>query len=149
MTAIKQPNLSRNQRYVVLLIVYAIVLFVAYLIAYFLRFEGEMLKELKKTWNVWIWVWPLQLIALVRTGQFSSLLSFFSIPDLKRVSIGLGAVTVGLFIGRWSGIYEMSSAVILLNGILAILGISMTRLAFRVIRQGSSSDGDTKGQPCH
>ena len=145
MTVIQQPNLSRNQRYVVLLIVYAIVLVVAMFLAYWLRFEEDMFKELKKTvWDVWIWVWSLQLIALALTGQFSSLLSFFSIPDLKRLSIGLGAVTVGLLV-VWSfidGVYEMSRGAIILDGMVAVLGISMTRLAFRLIRQGTSSAGD-------
>jgi len=146
MTAIQQPDLSRNQRYVVLLIVYAIVLVGATVIAYLLRFEFDIPPEHQRVIKgVWPWVWLMKLIALAITGQFSSLLSFFSIPDLKRLSIGLGAVitpTLGLFIVRKFGVYEMSIAVILLDVILAILGISMIRLAFRVIRQGTSLDGD-------
>ena len=146
MTAIRQPNLSRYHRYVVLLIVYAIVLSIAAtVLAYWLRFEGDWFKELNKTlWPVWICAWSIQLIALALTGQFSSLLSFFSIPDLKRLSIGLGVVTAGLLV-VWSfiqGVYEMSRGAIILDGIAAVLGISMTRLAFRLIRQGTSSDGD-------
>jgi FlaA1/EpsC-like NDP-sugar epimerase len=144
MTAIRQPNLSRNQRYGILLIVYAIVLVGATSLAYGLRFDFVVPIEHQRTvQQVWIWVWPIKLIALALTGQFSSLLSFFSIPDLKRLSVGLGAVTVGLLI-VWSfidGVYEMSRAAILLDGIVAILGISMTRLAFRLIRQGTSSTG--------
>ena len=34
--------------------------------------------------------------ALAIVGQFSSLLSFFSIPDLKRLGLGMGVVTAGL-----------------------------------------------------
>jgi len=143
MGTIRQPNLSRNQRYVVLLIVYVLVLAGATFLAYWLRFEFEVPPEHQRVIKeVWAWVWLIKLIALALTGQFFSLLSFFSIPDLKRLSIGLGGVTVGLFIVWSFGIYEMSSAVILLDGILAILGISMIRLAFRMIRQGTSSEGD-------
>ena len=94
-----------------------------------------------------MWVWPIKLIALSLAGQFSSLLSFFSIPDLKRLAFGLGLVTAGLLF-VWNFMpwdYEVSRGAIILDGIVAFLGISMIRLAFRLIRQNTSSVGS--GEP--
>ena len=111
-----QHNLSRNQRCAILLVVYTFVLVAATFLAYGLRFDFVVPIEHQLTiMKVWIWVWPIKLIALGLAGQFSSLLSFFSIPDLKRLGFGLGAVTVGLLLARtfieWD--YEMSRQAII------------------------------------
>tara|TARA_B100001123_G_scaffold213839_1_gene241437 strand:- start:7835 stop:9664 length:1830 start_codon:yes stop_codon:yes gene_type:complete len=138
-------NLSRNERFMILLVVYAFVLVTSTLLAYGLRFDFAVPTEHQLSiLKVWMWVWPIKLIALALAGQFSSLLSFFSIPDLKRLGFGLGVVTMGLLF-VWSFMpwdYEVSRGAIILDGIVAFLGISMIRLAFRLIRQNTSLAGD-------
>ena len=72
-------------------------------------------------------------------GQFSSLLSFFSLPDLKRLGVALGLITVGM-LGLWhvgESIHSMSRGVIVLDGVLSFLGVAACRLIFRLIRQGT------------
>ena len=141
-------NLSRNERFMILLVVYAFVLVTSTLLAYGLRFDFAVPTEHQLSiLKVWMWVWPIKLIALALAGQFSSLLSFFSIPDLKRLGFGLGVVTMGLLF-VWSFMpwdYEVSRGAIILDGIVAFLGISMIRPAFRLIRQNTSSAGG--GEP--
>ena len=141
-------NLSRNQRFIILLVVYTFVLVTSTFLAYGLRFDFAVPTEHQLSiLKVWVWVWPIKLIALSLAGQFSSLLSFFSIPDLKRLAFGLGLVTAGLLF-VWNFMpwdYEVSRGAIILDGIVAFLGISMIRLAFRLIRQNTSSVGS--GEP--
>ena len=145
-----QHNLSRNQRFAILLVVYTFVLVAATFLAYGLRFDFAVPIEHQRTLlQVWVWVWPVKLIALALAGQFSSLLSFFSIPDLKRLFFGLSAVTAGLLFVwafvEWS--YEISRGAIILDGIVAFLGICMIRLSFRLIRQNTSSGIDGEPTP--
>ena len=94
--------------------------------------------------KIWFWVWLLKIVALAAAGQFSSLLSFFSIPDLKRLSLGIGGVTAGLLV-LWNVndlTHQMSRGAIILDGMASFLGLSMTRLAFRLVRQGGDVGND-------
>ena len=139
MTDIKSPNLTRIQRYIVRFFIYIIVLVAATFLAYGLRFDFVIpIEHQLHIRKIWFWVWPLKIAALAIAGQFSSLLSFFSIPDLKRLCLGTGIVTAGLLM-MWSindVVHHMSRGAIILDGIASFLGLSMTRLAFRLVRQG-------------
>ena len=142
MSILQPPNLSRNQRFAVLLVLYLAVLSAATWVAYGLRFDFDVpsdhQRHIKK---IWVWVWASKLLALAVAGQFSSLLSFFSLPDLKRLGLALGVVTLGLF-GQWYAVDvvgEMSRGVIVLDGILSFLGLASCRLGFRLVRQGAGS----------
>ena len=84
-------------------------------------------------------MWASKLGVLAAAGQFSSLLSFFSLPDLKRLGVALGLITVGM-LGLWhvgESIHSMSRGVIVLDGVLSFLGVAACRLIFRLIRQGT------------
>ena len=142
MSILQPPNLSRGQRFAVLLVLYLAVLSAATWVAYGLRFDFDVpsdhQRHIKK---IWVWVWASKLLALAVAGQFSSLLSFFSLPDLKRLGLALGVVTLGLF-GQWYAVGvvgEMSRGVIVLDGILSFLGLASCRLGFRLVRQGAGS----------
>ena len=115
-------NLSRNERFIILLVVYTFVLVASTFLAYGLRFDFSVPAEHQLSiLKVWVWVWPIKLIALSLAGQFSSLLSFFSIPDLKRLAFGLGVVTASLLF-VWNFMpwdYEVSRGAIILDGIVA------------------------------
>ena len=120
MTDIKSPNLTRIQRYIVLFFIYIIVLVAATFLAYGLRFDFVIpIEHQLHIRKIWFWVWPLKIAALAIAGQFSSLLSFFSIPDLKRLCLGTGIVTAGLLM-MWSindVVHHMSRGAIILDGI--------------------------------
>lgn len=140
-----QPSkLSRGQRFAVLLVLYLAVLAAATWVAYGLRFDFAVpLDHQHHIIEIWVWVWAVKLLALAIAGQFYSLLSFFSLPDLKRLGVALGIVTLGLF-GQWyavDAVGEMSRGVIVLDGILSFLGLAACRLGFRLVRQGTGSNG--------
>jgi FlaA1/EpsC-like NDP-sugar epimerase len=142
MSILQPPNLSRNQRFAVLLVLYLAVLAAATWVAYGLRFDFDVPSDHQRhIKEIWVWVWASKLLALAVAGQFSSLLSFFSLPDLKRLGLALGVVTLGLF-GQWYAVDvvgEMSRGVIVLDGILSFLGLASCRLGFRLVRQGAGS----------
>ena len=142
MTDIKSPKLTRNQRAIVLFFIYGIVLIAATFLAYGLRFDFAIpIEHQLHIRKIWIWVWLLKITALAIVGQFSSLLSFFSIPDLKRLGLGMGVVTAGLLM-MWNindVFHQMSRGAIILDGMASFLGLSMTRLGFRLVRQGGDA----------
>ena len=151
MDFLKPPNLSQWQRMVVLLVIYTIVLVTATWLAYGMRFDFFVpVQHQSEIGRIWVWVWAVKLLALALAGQFSSLLSFFSLPDLRRLGLALGVVTVGMF-GSWYVTYQewhvldamvgMPRGVILLDGILSFLGLAMCRLGFRLIRESSGNRG--------
>ncbi|MBT5846752.1 MAG: polysaccharide biosynthesis protein, partial [Verrucomicrobiales bacterium] len=148
MSLLQPPNLSRGQRFAVLLALYLAVLSAATWVAYGLRFDFAVpLNHQRHVIEIWVWVWATKLLALAVAGQFSSLLSFFSLPDLKRLGWALGVVTLGLF-GQWYAVDvvgEMSRGVIVLDGILSFLGLAACRLGFRLVRQGMGSSGVQQG----
>ena len=108
-------------------------LIAATFLAYGLRFDFAIpIEHQLHIRKIWIWVWLLKITALAIVGQFSSLLSFFSIPDLKRLGLGMGVVTAGLLM-MWNindVFHQMSRGAIILDGMASFLGLSMTRLGF-------------------
>ncbi len=137
------PTLSQRQRMAVLLVTYSAVIVTATWLAYGLRFDFVVpLKHRFEIGQIWIWVWVIKLMALALTGQFSSLLSFFSLPDLQRLGLALGLVTTGLFVSwhLFAVVEGMPRGVILLDGIISFLGLSMCRLGLRVTREGMVDD---------
>ena len=140
MSFLRPPNLTQLQRILVLLGVYSVVLIAATWVAYGLRFDFEVPEIHERQFGaVWPWVWASKLVVLAAAGQFSSLLSFFSLPDLKRLGVALGLITVGM-LGLWhvgESIHSMSRGVIVLDGVLSFLGVAACRLIFRLIRQGT------------
>ena len=140
MSIFHAPNLSRKQRIAVLLVLYLAILVAATGLAYLLRFEFNVPPEHQLHFKeIWVWVWAVKLLALAVAGQFYSLLSFFSLPDLKRLGIALGVVTIILF-AQWyaiDAVHKMSRGVIVLDGILSFLGLAACRLGFRLVRQSA------------
>ena len=149
MNLLNAPTLSQRQRVAVLLVIYSAVLVTATWLAYGLRFDFDVpLKHRFEIGQIWIWVWIIKLMALAMTGQFSSLLSFFSLPDLRRLGLALGLVTTGLFVSRHlfavvEGMEGMPRVVILLDGIISFLGLSMCRLGLRLIRENRGNAAKT------
>ena len=73
-------------RKVVLLLFYAGGLALGFCLAYELRFDFAMDENSKQLLFAFLpWVVALQLILLVVFGQFEGLLSYFSLPDLRRL----------------------------------------------------------------
>ena len=142
-------KLSRWERHVLLLLVYSGVLVLSFLLAYQVRFEFVVPPEYG--WH-FIRIWPvvvaLKLACLWLFGQFSSLLTYFSLPDLRRVALALGAPFLGM-LGWWYFLGGMEQSpvvprgVIIIDAMLSFAGVVFARVLFRLIREREFRLGQT------
>jgi FlaA1/EpsC-like NDP-sugar epimerase len=141
---LSQFTLSKNQRAILLAFIYVDILIFSTWLAYNLRFDFGVLPAEHKPHmrTIWSWVWLVKLGALWATGQFSSLLSYFSLPDLKRIAIGQLPITLALIIGWYcvEALHFMSRSVIIMDAMISLLGISAMRLMFRILRLRTDVD---------
>ena len=138
----KRPELLRfpGVRSGLLLILYSVVLALSYWLAYQLRFDFHFAVvdpyADRLHLNIW-WAVPVQLIWLYMFGQFSGLLSYFSLPDLRRLSYANLAGSASIFAVGYltDSLYSTPRGVVLLNFLLSFLGLSVLRVGFRTIRE--------------
>ena len=137
----KPPNYSNTQRGVILVLLYLLVMVAATVMAYAIRFDFSMESfalPYDRIGPVWVGVWIAKLAALAWAGQFASLLSFFSLPDLRRLALALGPVSLVLLVAWYSGMLDhVSRSVIVLDGILGLAGMVLCRLGFRLVRENA------------
>ena len=136
------PALGRK---LVIGIAYACVLFGARWFAYQLRFDFDIpaSSPISRTFPLsWAWEIPVQMAYLYAFGQFSGLISYFSLPDLKRLFLALGLATFTLFVARSIGLawslgpaFTVSRGILVSDFFLAIAGLASLRLAFRIARE--------------
>ena len=132
-------------RKMVIGIAYAGVLFGARWLAYQLRFDFEIPegRDIAKSFPLsWAWEIPVKLAYLYAFGQFSGLMSYFSLPDLKRIFFALGLATGTLFVARsvglmWSleALFTVSRGILVSDFFFSIAGLTSLRLAFRIARE--------------
>ena len=98
-------KINRPQRYLILLVVYSGALVLSYLLAYQIRFDFAVPPEYQGHLSR---VWPIVIVAklacLWAFGQFASLLTYFSLPDLRRVALSLLLPLVGLLALWYAGV---------------------------------------------
>jgi FlaA1/EpsC-like NDP-sugar epimerase len=124
----------------ILLLLYVVVLTIAFWAAYQLRFDFELGPMYRNQLEAhWAWVVLLKICILAVFGQFSGLLSYFSIPDLRRLVYANVVSSLVLFGVRLfgTGIYPAPPprGVILSDLLLSVLGLSLLRITFRVVRE--------------
>ena len=125
-------------RRILLFVLYTIGLVASLFLAYALRFdfviEGRSMLQFK---FVVLWFVPLKLIFLILFRQFQGLLSYFSLPDLGRLFYSLAVPSAfTLFLWFYSGGKDAPPrGVILADFVLSFMGLAVTRLAFRVVRE--------------
>jgi FlaA1/EpsC-like NDP-sugar epimerase len=125
-------------RTLTLLVTYTAVLACSLVFAYELRFDFDLPQMFREQLrHHWFWVLPLKLIVLALFGQFAGLLSYFSVPDLRRLFFACftsSAVLLGIRYG-YPGTYAAPRGVLLTDFILTFAGLSSLRLSFRVLRE--------------
>lgn len=137
------PNLAElgrlsGIRSALLIVLYALVLTVTRWLAYQLRFDFEVPAESQATLRMhWSWVIPLKLVVLYFFGQFSGLLSYFSIPDLRRLFYATTVSSLLLLGIRYNAatFYAVPRGVILLDYFFSFAGLVTLRMGFRVLRE--------------
>jgi FlaA1/EpsC-like NDP-sugar epimerase len=121
-----------------LLVSYSLVLVGSRFIAYQLRFDADVPSPLDEQLRQhWFWIITLKLVLLAAFGQFSGLLSYFSVPDLRRLFFACLSGSLILLAIRYKFVwfYRDPRGVILIDFMLSIVGLSLLRLGFRVIRE--------------
>ena len=143
----KPPNYSNTQRTWILVLLYSLIIVAATVMAYAIRFDFSIEDSFAQPYDrigpVWVGIWIAKLAALVWAGQFASLLSFFSLPDLRRLALALGPVSLVLLVAWYSGMLDhVSRGVIVLDGILGLAGMVLCRLGFRLVRESAFDQSD-------
>jgi FlaA1/EpsC-like NDP-sugar epimerase len=125
-------------RLFLLLLAYTGVLVTARYLAYQLRFDFDVPTFYRRQLHEhWFWVIGLKLALLLAFGQFAGLLSYFSLPELRRLVFSMLSASAVLVFVRWNygGFYSAPRGVLLMDFVLSLSGLSMLRLAFRMIRE--------------
>ena len=129
---------GRTLRLATIFAVYSLVLAVSFWAAYAIRFDFHIPDyELLHLPYSFLYVGPLQLACLLLTGQCAGLLSYFSVPELRRLFLGLATPSAGLLL--WSGIDGTSplppQCILLDQFVMAFGGLCASRLCFRTVRE--------------
>jgi FlaA1/EpsC-like NDP-sugar epimerase len=123
---------------------YAVSLTFCFWLAYLLRFDFDIpYTEWANFFNAACWVIPAKLISLFLFRQFQGLLSYFSVPDLRRLFYAVASAS-GLVLVVWIqsvGAYAPPRGVILSDFVLSFLVLAATRLGFRLISERALSPG--------
>lgn len=116
----------------------------AHWLAFQLRFDFDIPDASRDELN-WSWMWevPLKLALLAWFGQFSGLLSYFSVPDFLRILTACGIASALMLVGRvlpvpvaWD-----PRGVVMLDFLLSVIGLASVRLGFRIVRERFLVDG--------
>lgn len=131
-------RLSRSSRLLVVLVVYSMGLVASFWLSYQLRFDFNVPadEQLAGAFHA-LWILPIKLCLMLLIGQFAGLLSYFSIPDLRRLLLALGATSFFIcfvwFVS--SGRAAPPRSVIMADFLLSVLFLSASRLFFRMVRE--------------
>jgi FlaA1/EpsC-like NDP-sugar epimerase len=141
-----------SYRMVLAVVGYTAALLCSFLLAYLLRFDFGADASFAPYRPLMLaqagWVIPLKLVVLLAIGHFYGLLSYFSVPDLRRLLVGLGigsAVPSAVWIFshvmavQMPGYLFLPGGVIAIDFMLSVLTISMFRLGCRLFRERQSS----------
>ncbi|MBI4659289.1 MAG: polysaccharide biosynthesis protein [Verrucomicrobia bacterium] len=129
---------SRPLRTPVLALIYLGTLAASYWLGYQLRFDfGVPIEEWQKFGTNWSGILAFKLALLAGFGQFSGLLSYFSLPDLRRLSYACTLGSMTLLCVRYLApeFYAAPRGVILLDYFFSLAGLTTVRLAFRIYRE--------------
>ncbi len=132
-----------------LVLIYSVVIVVARILAYEIRFEFDPPPEQYRLfWKTLQWFLPATLLSLLLFGQFRTLLSYFSLPDVTRIVMACGVTAVASIVIWYisEGRHASPRSIILLNFFLGSGLLVSTRVLFRLIRERFRA-GDMDGTP--
>ena len=129
-----------NIRTLGLLLLYALLCGLSYIVAFQLRFDFKVPEDfyLDMVNTIW-WVVALKLMLLVASGQVDCVLSYFRLPDALRLWLGLFAASA-ILVSMWyvyNGNGVPPRAVILTDFLLSFLMLA----GFRVVMRMQASSG--------
>ncbi len=128
-----------------LFFIYAAIITGSLLLSYLVRFDFDVPADQFARWpKLLAIVLPLQLAVLFFFGQFRSLLTYFSLPDLKRLFFAVAVPACLLLALRYTPYVDFipPRSIIILDAILCFTVIAALRTGFRVIREKLSEEGN-------
>ncbi len=118
---------------------YGAALALSLFLSYLLRFDFDLAAgNLVRLPVIIVGVVVLKLGLLAAFGQFGSLLSYFGLPDLRRIVYALStAAAAMLAVWLWAGVnFAPPRAVILTDFVISFVAVSVLRVGFRLLREG-------------
>lgn len=106
--------------------------------AYLLRFDFRIAPEFRDQIHThWAWIVALKLSMLFIFGQFAGLLSYFSIPDLRRLFFACTVSSCTLLAVRYAypTHFPAPRGMILIDFMLSFVAVSVVRVTFRILRE--------------
>ena len=141
------PRLSPLKQSLVSLMIYFLLLSIAFFMAYAIRFDFNVDPSWAHQRNIeWFGIVFLQLLALYFSGQLRAFFSFFRTPDLLATALPLFAVHLGfltvyyLFPGND---FVPPRGILLANLLLSLALICSLRIGLRILRE-RLSEGSAK-----
>lgn len=131
-------DLSRNRRSLLLGLIYALVLMLAFQLSYEVRFDFVVPPDHQMSrLHLLIPAVGIKLAALVMVRQLGSILTYFSIPDLLRVVTAMTGASTLLLLARMFNVPEFSipRGILLTDYFLSVAGICAVRLGTRIYRE--------------
>lgn len=142
----RPPFRSANgfTRGLILVVIYSGVITAARWLAYLIRFEFHPpIEQQTLFWWTQQWSLPVELLALLFFGQFRSLLSYFSLPDARRIVLACASASL-VSLGVWyatKGQRAPPRSIIMLGFLLDSAALGIIRLAFRTLREQQTNKG--------
>ncbi|MDR3412357.1 MAG: nucleoside-diphosphate sugar epimerase/dehydratase [Formivibrio sp.] len=142
-------DLSPQRRFVLLLVLYAAELAASLWLAYDLRFDFTVdPASTQERYYVLLWLVPLQLILLGLYHQLTSLLGYFSTPDLGRMFHALfisSIIAFVVWIASGEG-FAPPRAVIAMDFLFSLIGLTGIRLALRTFQESITVSSKASGR---
>lgn len=133
-----------------LVVVYSGTMVVAHWLAYLIRFEFHPpIDQQTHFWLTLQWTLPVELLFLLLFGQFRSLLSYFSLPDARRIVLACasaGVVSLGVWYAT-NGQHAPPRSIIILSFLLDTAALGNVRLSFRMLRERQGGNGKAGKAP--
>jgi FlaA1/EpsC-like NDP-sugar epimerase len=131
-------------------VTYSGIIIAAHSLAYLIRFEfSPPVEQQALLWRNLLWSCPLELAFLLVFGQFRSLLSYFSLPDARRVVFACAATsltTVAIWYAT-GGAHAPPRSIIILSFLLDTAGLINVRILFRMMRERQREKGKDGKMP--
>jgi FlaA1/EpsC-like NDP-sugar epimerase len=126
------------------------ILAASFYLAYELRFDFAVPPEMEaERARLLKYALIVKFLGLVLLRQTGSMLRYFSLPDLVRVSVAMAASSALLIVPRLLGYvdYVFPRGVLLIDLLLSIVGLCVFRIALRVYQERVSLARRVTGRP--
>jgi len=131
-------RMSSFARALLLVAFYGTAISTAHWAACVIRFEFHPpIEQRELYWQSLKWSLPVELLLLLLFGQFRSLLSYFSLPDARRIMLAC-ASSSAISLSIWyltDGQHAPPRSIIILGFLLDTSALGCVRLAFRLVRE--------------